>query len=164
MIARQLAAESRRYWDPNREMVSQGLANLAAGISSGYPTGGSCSRSALNKLAGARTRWSGITASVATILILPIANVLAPLPTAVLGAIVIAATFGLIDFRPAIAYWQHARLQFYVGLATFVATLAMAPHVERAILVGVGLSVAAHLWREVGISVIDWVEGTTIHL
>ena len=32
---------------------------VAAGITGGFPVGGSFSRSALNRMAGARTRWSG---------------------------------------------------------------------------------------------------------
>jgi sulfate permease, SulP family len=163
-IARHLAAEERHYWDPNREMVSQGLANLASGVSGGYPAGASFSRSALAKLGGAKTRWSGVITAIAVMAILPFVEVLRPLPKAVLGAIVVVASVSLLDARPALAYWRYARTQFYVGLATFVATIAFTPHVERAILLGIALSIAAHLWRELGISVAEWVEDTTLHL
>jgi SulP family sulfate permease len=161
-IARQLAAETRRNWDANRELVSQGLANLVSGASGGYPTGGSFSRSALNKLAGARTRWSGIISGLAVLAMLPFVSVLEPLPKAVLGAIVVAGAFSLLDLGRALAYWQYARTQFYVGLATFFATILLAPHIERAILIGIGGSILAHLWRELGISVADWMEDETI--
>ena len=93
---------------------------------------------------------------------LPFVRILEPLPKAVLGAIVVAGAFSLLDVRRALAYWQYARTQFYVGLATFMATIALAPHIERAILLGVSLAILAHLWRELGISVVDWVEEETI--
>lgn len=57
---RRYAIEDRKAWDPGREFVGQGLANLAAGAFNGYPAGGSFSRSSLNRLSGARSRWSGV--------------------------------------------------------------------------------------------------------
>ncbi len=53
-IARAFAARDRKTWSPNREFVSQGGANLAAGLCGGFPVGGSFSRSSLNREAGAR--------------------------------------------------------------------------------------------------------------
>ena len=58
-IARTFAAQGRERWDANREMVSQGVANLAAAVSGAFPVGGSFSRSSLNKLAGATSAWAG---------------------------------------------------------------------------------------------------------
>jgi len=45
-IARTLAAQDRQTWDADREFVSQGAANVAAGVCGGFPIGGSFSRSA----------------------------------------------------------------------------------------------------------------------
>ncbi|HEU5155609.1 MAG TPA: SulP family inorganic anion transporter, partial [Streptosporangiaceae bacterium] len=56
-VARTLAAKERQPWDPDREFVSQGAANVVAGFSGGFPVGGSFSRSALNRMAGGQTRW-----------------------------------------------------------------------------------------------------------
>ena len=42
-IARTFATQDRRRWNPDREFVSQGLANVASGISGGFPVGGSFS-------------------------------------------------------------------------------------------------------------------------
>src|SRR5680860_191933 len=90
-IARRYAAEDRRPWNSNREFLGQGLANLAAGVAGGYPAGGSFSRSALNRLSGARSRWSGAITGAAVLALLPLAGLLAPLPSAVLAGLVIAA-------------------------------------------------------------------------
>ena len=51
-IARTFAAQGRERWDANREMVSQGVANLAAAVSGAFPVGG---RSA----AARSTSWRG---------------------------------------------------------------------------------------------------------
>ncbi len=152
-IARRFAAEDRQRWDPNRELVGQGLANLAAGFAGGYPTGGSLSRSSLNRAAGATTRWSGAITGLLVLAALPVADVLSPLPRAVLAGLVIAAALPLIDPRVFTRQWRLSPLQAGVAIATFLATLAFAPRVERGVLVGVGLAVAVHLWRELRLHV-----------
>ena len=70
-VARTLAAQDRRSWDPDREFVSQGAANVAAGVTGGFPVGGSFSRSALTREAGGRTRWSGAVTGLAVLALLP---------------------------------------------------------------------------------------------
>lgn len=152
-IARRFAAEDRQHWSPDRELVGQGLANLAAGFAGGYPTGGSLSRSSLNRAAGATTRWSGAITGLLVLAVLPIADVLSPLPRAVLAGLVIAAALPLLDPRVFARHWRLSPLQAFVALATFLATMASAPRVERGVLVGVGLAVAVHLWRELRLHV-----------
>jgi sulfate permease, SulP family len=163
-IARTFAAAERRPWDPNRELVSQGAANVAAALSGGFPVGGSFSRSSLNRLAGARTRWSGAVTGLAVVAFLPFASVLSPLPQAVLAAIVIGAVAGLLRLRPLLRLVRYSRGQFVVASATFALTLALSPHVERALLAGVGLAVALHLRRELRLEVPSWTEDGTLHL
>ena len=88
-VSQAFAEQTRTPWDPSKEFTSQGVANLAAGLVSGFPVGGSFSRSAINKTAGAQTKWSGAITGVAVLIFLPFAGVLSPLPMAVLGAIVV---------------------------------------------------------------------------
>ena len=163
-IARTFAAAERRPWDPNRELVSQGAANIATAVSGGFPVGGSFSRSALNRQAGARTRWSGAVTGLAVLAFLPFASSLSPLPEAVLAGIVIGAVAGLVRIRPLLRLVRYSRGQFAVALATFVLTLALSPHVERALVAGVVLAVALHLRRELRLEVPSWIEDGTLHL
>jgi SulP family sulfate permease len=164
-IARRFAAEERQRWDPNRELVGQGLANLAAGVAGGYPTGGSLSRSALNKAAGATSRWSGAITGALVLGALPVADVLAPLPTAVLAGLVVAAALPLMDPRVFLRQWRLSKPQAGVALVTFAATLASAPRIERGVLVGVGLAVAVHLWRELRLHVsAELADDGTLHV
>jgi SulP family sulfate permease len=163
-IARRYAAEDRRPWDPNREFVGQGLANLAAGVAGGFPVGGSFSRTALNRTGGARTRWSGAITGLTVVVVLPFVGVLSSLPTAVLAGLVIAAVAGLVDLRSPRLYWSWSRPQFVVGVATALSTLLLAPRVERGVLVGIAAALAVHLWRELQVGVPATLEGTTLHL
>jgi SulP family sulfate permease len=163
-IARRYAAADHHRWDPNREMVSQGLANVAAGLGGGFAVGGSFSRTALNRLAGARTRLSGLVTGLAALAFLPVARVLAPLPMAVLATIVIIAVLPLLAWAPLREFWRCSRPQAAVAAGTFLITLALAPRVDQAVLIGIGLAVGVHLWRELHLQVPSWTEGDTLHL
>ena len=147
-ISQALATEERMPWDPDREFISQGVGNLAAGLFGGFPSGGSFSRTSLNHLAGARSKWSGFIAGAAVLLFLPFSPVLAPLPKATLAAVVISAVWKLIKFSPLVELWRLSRPQALIGGTTFVLTLALAPHVEQAVILSVALAMGLHLWRE----------------
>ena len=58
-------AESRPNEDgtrsnSNTDFIAQGLGNVGAGLFRGQPVGGSVGQTALNRAAGARTRWASI--------------------------------------------------------------------------------------------------------
>lgn len=163
-IARQYATADRHSWDPNRELISQGLANFAAGFGGGYAVGGSFSRTALGRLAGARTRVSGALTGVLVLAFLPVAGLLARLPTAVLGAAVIMAVIPLLTVGTARDFWRYSRPQAAIAAATLLLSLLLAPRVDQAVLIGIGLSVAVHLWRELHVHVPSWTEGDVLHL
>lgn len=163
-IARRYAIEDRELWEPNREFVSQGLANVASGLAGGYTVGASFSRSALNRAAGARTRWSQAITGALALAALPALGLLARLPVATLAGIVILASASLIDVRSLWQYSRVARVQFFVALLTLGLTLVLAPHIELAVVVGIGLAIAAHLWREMRISIPSWVDEGDLHV
>jgi len=163
-IARHYATAERKRWDPSRELVSQGAANIMSGLVGGFPIGGSFSRTALAKLAGAKTRWNGVIVGIVMLATIPLLGFMSALPRATLGAVVITAVLPLVNLRPLLEFWRAARLQFYVAGITFVATLIAAPHVERGVVIGVLLAAAAHLYREVRLSVPTSVEDGTIHV
>jgi SulP family sulfate permease len=151
-IARTFAAEERLPWNANREMVSQGVANLAAGFSGAFPVGGSFSRSSLNRLAGATSPWAGAITGAFVLLALPATPLIEDLPSAVLGAIVVVAVFKLINLR---GLWEIATqsvAQSAVAFGTLLATLLSAPRVERGVLMGIGLAIAVHLYRELTVT------------
>jgi SulP family sulfate permease len=163
-IARRYASLERQRWSPDRELVSQGVANLASGLAAGFPVGGSFSRTAVNKLAGARSRWSGAVTGLAVLALLPFAEVLATLPRTALAGLVIAAVISLIDVKALYRFWQLSPVQGVVAVGTLVATLALAPHLERAVLLGVGMALAVHLWRELHLPVTVSFDGATLRL
>lgn len=163
-IARIYANADRQVWDPNKEFLGQGLANLASGLAGGYPSGGSFSRSSLNRMMGARTRWSGAITGAVVLAVLPFAGVFSSLPTAILAGIVIVAAVSLVDLRPFGRYWRYSRPQFFVAVPTLVATLLFAPRVERGLMVGIALAFVVHLWREMRIDLTARFDGSTLRV
>lgn len=147
-ISRTFAAADRIPWSANRELVSQGIANLASGLSGGFPVGGSFSRSSINRMAGASSRLAGAVTGAVVLVTLPLSPALEALPVAVLGAIILIAVYGLFQPRPLIRLWRMSRVQAAVGTGTFVATLLASPHVEQGVVAGIGLAIVAHLYRE----------------
>ncbi len=163
-ISRRFATEDRTRWSADREFISQGVANLAAAAFGGMPCGGSFSRSSVNRMSGAATRLSGAVTGLMVLAFLPFASVLEPLPLAVLGAIVIVAVVGLLRFRPLLRLWRVSAPQAVIAWGTFVATVALAPRLDLAVLIGIGLSVAVFLWRSLQLAVDVAVDGTTMSL
>jgi len=163
-ISRTFAARDRQHWDPDREFVSQGMANVASALSGGFPVGGSFSRSSMARMLGATTRWSGAVAGVAVLFFLPFASVLGPLPVAVLSVMVITAVVGLIRIRSILDMWALSKPQFLVAGATLVLTVLLSPRIDNAVLLGILLAVAVHLWREFDVKVATWKEEDVLHV
>jgi SulP family sulfate permease len=163
-ISQALATRERMTWDPDREFISQGAANLAAGLFGGFPAGGSFSRTSLNHITGARSKWSGFVTGATVLLFLPFSHILAPLPKATLAAVVVAAVWKLIRITPLLELWRLSRPQALIGWAAFGLTLALAPHVEEAVILSVVLALGVHLWRELTPAHTVRQEGSSIFL
>ncbi|MDH5671208.1 MAG: SulP family inorganic anion transporter [Myxococcales bacterium] len=161
-VARTLAAKDREYWDADREFISQGAANVAAGIFGGFPVGASFSRSAMTRQAGGRSRLSGLVVGLCMMAVLPVADLLGALPRAVLAAAVVGAVSSLLKPGPLLILWRLSPLQFCIGLVTFSITLLSAPHVEYGVLAGIGTAIGVHLWREGKLHVLTGIDGDVL--
>ncbi len=161
-IARTYAAMDRRSWNPNREFLAQGIANVGSSFAGGFPVGASFSRSALSRLAGAKTSLSVAVTGATMLLFIPFAGILAPLPLSVLAATVIVAVAGLLRPAPLRRLLSLSRAQFAIAATTFIATIALAPHIVWAIVLGVCISIANHLIREIPLDIETRVEGRTL--
>jgi len=136
-----------RQWDQDQDLIGQGLAKLASGLSGTFPTSSSFSRSALNLYAGARTGWATVfsVVVVASALLwwLP---ALHHVPRSVLAAIVVVAVIGLIKPRELKRFWQISRVEAAIAAVTFASTLLMAPRLYWGVLIGVLLSLIHFLY------------------
>lgn len=163
-IGRDLAARARRPWNPDREFVAQGVANLGAGLFGGFPVGASFSRSAVNRMAGASSRWSGFVTGLTLLAVLPAASLLAPLPKATLAGVILAAVSSLIHPGDVLTVLRASRSQGVIATTTFVLTLALAPRIDEAVLIGVLLAAGQHLRREQHLSIDTAHVGDTLYV
>ncbi len=145
-VAKSLAAKRRQKVDSNQEFVALGAANLAAGVTGGYPVSGSFARSTVNFTAGANTGLASlITVAVVGLAALFLMPLFHHLPQAVLAAIIIIAVTGLMDFEMPRRLWRYNKADAAALILTFVAVLAAG--VAKGILIGVASTILLHLWR-----------------
>lgn len=126
--------------DPDRELFSQGAANLVSGLVGGIPTSGSLSRSALVRSAGARSRLAAATSGVLMLAVVPLlAPHLERLPLAALVGLVVLSGLDLLDLS-LLRRASVTRGDAAVLAATLAATLWI--ELVQAVYVGVFLSLA----------------------
>lgn len=134
-------------WDQDQDLIGQGLAKIASGLSGAFPTSSSFSRSALNLYAGARTGWATvISVGVVLLALLVFTPTLRHVPQAVLAAIVLVAVVGLLKPAAFVRLWRVSRVEASTAGVTFLITLLAAPRLYWGVLTGVlmGLSHFLH--------------------
>ena len=147
-IAKAIATQTKHRIGANRELIGQGLANLVGSLFQSMPVSGSFVRSALNFKSGAKTGFSSITAGVLVMVtLLWLTPLFYHLPLATLAAIIMMAVAGLIQLDPIVRAWRAQKHDGVIAIATFLLTLSFAPHLDQGILIGVGLSLFAYLYR-----------------
>ncbi len=147
-ISKAIASTTGERVDTSKELVGQGLANIAGSFFSSYTVSGSFSRSAVAARTGARTGMFAIISAIAVVLVLLFfTTYLYHLPQAVLAVIVMMAVFSLIRIKPLLQAWRVDRVSASIGVITFVATLLMAPAIANGILLGIALTVLHYLIR-----------------
>lgn len=147
-ISKAIAATTGARVDTSKELIGQGLANIAGSFFSSYTVSGSFSRSAVAARTGAKTGLFAIISALAVVLVLLfLTEYLYHLPQSVLAVIVMMAVFSLIRIDPLIHAWKIDRIGAGIGILTFAATLLMAPAIADGILLGITLTVLHHLIR-----------------
>ena len=136
-IAKSYAAQYRYAVDANREMLGYGAANIGAGALQGYTVTGGLSPSATAERVGAKSPVAFlVTALMALLTILFLAGLFKDLPEAILGAIVIWAVSGMINFGRVTQYWHAHSLEFWAALGALLGVILID------ILPGVAIGVA----------------------
>lgn len=136
-----------RYPDASRDFVGQGVANLASGVLRGMPVGGSVSASALNKEAGARSRWSLVIAGgVMAVVLVAFGEVVGVVAMPALAGLLILIGWRTIKPADLQSVWRTGPVQKSVLAVTFLLTMLIP--LQYAVLAGVGLSVLLHVVRQ----------------
>jgi len=147
-ISKAIATDTGERVDTGKELIGQGLANIAGSFFGSYTVSGSFSRSAVAAKTGAKTGLFAIISALAVVLVLLFfTEYLYHLPQAVLAVIVMMAVFSLIRVKPLTDAWKFDRIGSSIGIITFFTTLYMAPSIADGILLGIALTIVDYLIR-----------------
>ena len=131
---------TRTRHDSNRELIGQGVGNMAAGFFGGIPGAGATMRTVVNIRTGGVTKLSGV---IHALLLLAVVLVLAPLasqiPHAVLAGILVKVGYDIVDF----SYLKRAHKGPRFDLVLMVMVLSLTVFVDLITAVAAGVVIAA---------------------
>ncbi len=145
-----LVADSitRTHHNSNRELIGQGIGNMAAGLLGALPGAGATMRTVVNVRAGGRTPVSGALHSLILLsLVLGLGPLAEVIPHAVLAGILIKVGWDIIDW----SYLKRIRHAPRDKVAVMFITLGLTVFVDLITAVAVGLIVAGFVtakWME----------------
>lgn len=130
---------TRTQHDSNKELIGQGLGNLASGLFGGIAGAGATMGTVVNIQAGGTTAVSGLTrALILLVVVLGAANLTAMIPMAVLAGIAIKVGINIID-------WDFLKRAHKVSLKAAMimyGVIILTVFVDLMVAVGVGVFVA----------------------
>ncbi|XYI35980.1 STAS domain-containing protein [Cupriavidus oxalaticus] len=142
LTSRSFAARNGYSVDASQEFIGIGAASIASALSHGFAVSGSSSRTAINEAAGGRTRMVSVIGALTVLLVLLfLTDLLAALPAAALGAILIASAFSLFDFGGLMALRRYSRSEHGIALVTVAGVVLLG------VMSGILLAVAIALLR-----------------
>jgi sulfate permease, SulP family len=111
-------------YDPDRELVGQGLASVASGLFGGMPSTGAIARTAVNVRAGARTRVSAVVHSVLLLGVVYLATgPVSAIPLAALAAVLMVTSTRMISGRTVARIMHSTRSDALTFVLTAVVTV-----------------------------------------
>ena len=158
-IGTSVAMKTGQPIDANREFMAQGVANVIGGFFQNIPGSGSFTRTALNQMAGARTRFAGVINSlIIAAVVLALGSQAHYIPLTAIAAVLFIVAWGLIDFRQIRKIILSSRGEAAICMATLIAALILP--LSYAIFVGVALSISLYVRRTSQLQVQEVVQGT----
>ncbi|MGB5735657.1 MAG: SulP family inorganic anion transporter [Thiohalocapsa sp.] len=130
---------TRTQHNSDKELVGQGLGNLASGLFGGLPGAGATMGTVVNIQTGGRTALSGVTrALILAVVVFGASGVVEIIPKAVLAGIAIKVGIDIIDW----GFLKRAHKVSMRGALIMYGVIAMTVFVDLITAVGIGLFVA----------------------
>jgi len=127
-------------YDPDRELVGQGLASIASGAFGGMPATGAIARTAVNVRSGARTRVSAIVHSLVLLAVVYLATgPVSVIPLSALAGVLMVTSFRMISAATVRQILRSTRSDALI----FVMTAAVTVCFDLIEAVEIGIVVAA---------------------
>jgi high affinity sulfate transporter 1 len=146
VLSRALAARQGQRVSQNQEMLALAAANLGNALFQGFPISSSASRTPVAEAAGARTQVTGLVGALAIGLLLTFApDLLKHLPSAVLGAVVIAACLSFSDVAGMLALYRQRRTEFVLSVISFLGVALVG--VMEGLVIAIILALLVLVWN-----------------
>ena len=130
---------TRTRHKPNRELVGQGIGNLAAGLIGGLPGAGATMGTVVNIRAGGRTQVSGVLrTAILLAVVLGLGKYVETIPHAVLAGILMKVGWDIIDWR----FLTRIHLVQREHLIVMLITLGLTVFLDLVTAVAIGLIAA----------------------
>jgi SulP family sulfate permease len=130
---------TRTEHNSNKELIGQGLGNLASGLFGGLPGAGATMGTVVNIQAGGRSALSGISrAVILMVVILAFAGVAAQIPQAVLAGIALKVGVDIVDW----GFLKRAHRISISGALIMYLVIALTVLVDLIAAVGIGVFIA----------------------
>lgn len=126
-------------YDPDRELVGQGLASVAAGLFGGMPATGAIARTAVNVRSGGRSRVAAVTHSLVLLVVVLVASApVGVIPLAALSGVLMVTAIRMVHVHSARAILRSTRADAAAYLITALITVS----VDLIVAVGIGVVIA----------------------
>jgi SulP family sulfate permease len=131
--------------DSNRELIGQGIGNMAAALIGGLPGAGATMRTVINIKSGGTSPLSGVVAGTFLLaVLLGIGSLVGQIPNAVLAGILITVGIGIVDYKGL----RHLLTVPRTDAAVMVAVLGLTVFVDLLVAVGFGMVLSAMLFMK----------------
>lgn len=145
-IGRSMAHRTRQDFAANREVLGQGLSNVAGGFFQCYPASGSFTRSGVNLEAGATSPVAAVSAAIFLVAMVAVFRPFIGLvPIASVAGLILYVAYKLLDFHEFGHLMRTSRIESGIVAITFVTGLLV--NLEFAIYIGTLSSLAVFLSR-----------------
>jgi len=138
----------------NRELVGQGLGNMASALACGIPGAGTLGPTLVNVNSGAQTSLSGLFAGLSALaVLLLIGQLIAWIPLAALAGILIVVAYRMLDWSSFRLLKHHSTVfDFFVILSVVVSAVSMS--LIAAAGVGIAMAILLFLREQVRFPVV----------
>jgi len=149
--------------DVDRDYIGVGIGSLIAGFFGGFPVNASPPRTAIVAETGGRSQYAGL---VAALVVAPLAlfgtRLLAQVPIAALGGVLLYVAARILHWRAFIELWRKARGEF--ALAALTTSLIIALPIQTGVAIGMFLSVVHGVYTITRVRLIGFerAPGTTV--
>jgi MFS superfamily sulfate permease-like transporter len=135
----------KRYTNPNRELLAQGVGNALSGLMGGLPMTSVVVRTTANITSGARTKMSAILHGLFLLVcVLAIPGILNKIPLASLAAILLMIGYKLAHPSKIFHFYKQGKYQFFPFVVTLLAVVLT--DLLTGVAIGLGLSLMYVLW------------------